>query len=381
MGKLKSYRDLGSKSSSSKANWLEAWKDNGILICVPHKDPPSTRTMHNCRRIETTETKDGPMMKIRWYPFVCWETDEYYKGRRFNKDNPPRAQFCPTCRFIEHIESRDDFPNDQVILTYKVGRELLEVMKVDLVGKGTSKTSYLGDMTGRTEFVFSIIPYEDPSKGVCLTNEKWSLGQEFVARINNDIKMYGEDEGNPERTPIVYTFEYNKQTRKYSVSRYQKPEISDEIQALWNGPSPDVDRYTRPSNPETLFDSIDGALQIDGVPLEEIFAPSIEQWRANKPSDDTTDFDPDKIEAEIEEEKEAKQKRATQMTNKVEAPKETRPTRHAKKPEPKKDVKVFECESCGGDWPEDEATCPHCGATAEVAVEVPKKTETRASRF
>lgn len=400
MGKrLGSYKDLG---NSGGAAWLDSWKEDGLLICVLHRDPPWMRGLHNFRKIVKEETKDGVTLKVAWFPFVCWEDDDYHRLRRLEKKNPPQAKKCPACRLIEHIEQRDDLADDEPIFIFKAGRDKREIVKVDLIGKGEGKQSYQDDLTCKTDFVLPVIPYADPSRGVCLTNEKWSLGQALISRIKKDISMYGEEEGDPEKTPIVYTFEYDKKNQKYGVSRYAKPVITDEIRALWEGPSPDADRFVRHGNPVALLEAMKVGIVVDNVPLDEIFAPAIADWDGEE--EERADFDPDKLEDEKPQAKtkangHAKTPEKPQREAKVDKPATEkasekseekpaeRPTRATRKadppppPPPKKDVIVYACEACGADWPEDQPKCPGCGLEAAPAEPEPPKAGKGKSAF
>ena len=397
--RLGSYRELG--GSNSKANWLESWKEEGILICWLHREPPWTRILHNFRRLEVEETRDGVARKIAWLPWVCWEEEGYYKARRFEKEKAPGAEFCPACRLIEHLESRDDLADDAVIFEFKASaRDKREILKVDLIGKGAAKNSYQDDLTGKTEFVIPVIPALAPEKGVCLTNERWSLGQALSDRIVKDIKLYGDEEGDPQRTPTCYTFEFDSKQKKYGVGRYEKGKLTDEIRKLWEGPSPDAAPFVRYGNPKVLFEAMKGALVVD-LDLEAIFAPSIADWEKGKPED--IDFDPAKLEAEnsavqraaasrsSKAEKPAPEKEKPAPEKEKPAPEKEKPAPEKEKPAPEKESKVpppsgpsgappprptrptappekkvivYACEACGADWPEDKPKCPSCGLSA-----------------
>src|SRR5688572_12309394 len=170
-----SYRSMTKRET---AQWLDPWKKEGILLCVPHREPPNVRIIHNFRRVVKDEGKEGVELHIRWYPWVCWEADEYYKLRRVKKGKErPHAEYCPICRTVEYFEARDDLAADAPLFELKAGKDKRTITKADFIGVGEGKDSFQDDVSGKTEFIFKVISLRDVEKGVCLTNEKWSLGQ------------------------------------------------------------------------------------------------------------------------------------------------------------------------------------------------------------
>ena len=380
--RLGSYKDM---TGGSRANFLDNWKEEGFLKLWLHREPPYVRILHSFRKVETIEEKDGIKKQIRWLPWCCWEEDDYYRRRRFDKENPPTAELCPSCKLIEHLEARDDLADDDVIFSFAAGRETRNLVKVDLIGQGDTKNSWQDDLTGKTEFIIAGIPADKP-EAVLLTNEKWSLGQALLDRIQKDIKMLGEDDGDPEIKPICYTFEYDKGRQQYGVARFPEAKLTDKIRELWEGSAPDAMPFVRRGNPKALLAHMKGSCKVEDVPLDDLFAASIAVWDKEEKDDPDADFDPEKIEAEAAEEKAKKTNRKPPKADakkngeakeaKEEKPK--RPVRPAKpkeepKPEPKKEGIVFACESCGADWPEEEPNCPGCGCVgADVAAPEPE---------
>ncbi len=386
MARLGSYREMGKK----RGGWLDAWKEEGRLSCVLHRTPPHIRLRHSFRKVELDESDRGVKRKVRWLPWTCWETDDYHRARRFDS-NPPTAKFCPADRLIEHLEARDDLPDDEVIFSFKgSGRDKREIIKVDLLGNGDSRDSWQDDFTAKTEYVIALIPLKDP-KAVLLSNEKWSLGQALLDRIQTDCEEYGDDVGDPEKRPTAYLFEYSPKRNMYSISRNKEGQEKAEkdgtwsgIVELWEGPAPDADPYCRPGDPKELLEAMQEGAVVD-LPLDDLFAPALAQWkeRKAKENDEATDFDPKKIEEEIKtakakkdgrrstKGKDAKGKQNGAAAKSETAPKKDKPKRAVRQvakpepePEPPDEVQVFECEGCGADWPEDADECPGCGLKA-----------------
>lgn len=302
MGKLASWGDLG---RSEKANWIDSWKESGMLKGWLHREPPSTRIRHSFREIVREEGKNGVTVKVKWLPWNCWEPESYYKQLRIAEKSAkgkhrlpaPHAQLCGACRFIEHLKARTDIPNDATIFSFRAGRETRDIPKLYLIGKAEGRDAYQDNLTGKSEFILSIIPADEPEKGVCLTNEPWSIGQALAKRISNDLKEDGEDH-HPERRPVCYLFECDRSRTpvSYNVSRYEKAKLTPAIEKLWAGPPPDVEQFTKRGDPKQLRDAMEAAyVYEDSIPWDEIFGPSIAIWEAEEEGD--TSFDPSEYDA------------------------------------------------------------------------------------
>lgn len=411
--RLTSHDDLG----GTAVEFLDNWKEAGFLKLVLHKDPPWIRDLHNFRRIFKKEGKDGIEKKVLWYPWVCWEEEAFHKLTRMSKDDPPVAKLCPGCRLFAHIRGRDDLKDEDVIFRFVgTGRnELHEIMKIDFIGKGEGKLSFKDDFTPRTDYVIPVISLDDPTK-VAITNEKWSLGKALYNRIKKDRQLYGADDGDPSRTPIAYTFEFDKSATgasAYSVSRLEKVTITDRIRELWESEAPDASKYVNRGNPKKLLEEVQQAMEAAEMefPLEEIFAPSLQAWNDDEDSDESTSFDPAELDKEEDKPKKgqrmspppAKPKaKETERKPKAKKPepepepeaepdadvdpapeKPARPARAAKKPapppepepEPEEEVQIFACSECDADFPSNVDTCPSCGAKDDGAEEAPPAPE------
>lgn len=379
---------------------MDSWKKEGFLKLVLHREPAWVRNLHNGRRVEKKEGRDGLEKKILWFPFVCWEEEEYHKLRRLSKDDPPHAKSCPGCRFIEHLEGRTDIADDATILKFVgTGRgEVREIMKVDFIGLGDTKRAYQDSFVAKTDYVIPVIPLDDPTR-IMLTNEKWSLGKQLYARIKKDIKLYGEEDGDPSKVPVAYTFEYDDGTQTYGVSRLEKVKITEEIKALWEAPAPDAARFVSRGNPKRLLEAFTDAAEAAEMefPLDAIFEPALKAWDDNEDQEESTSFNPDEIEEgakpavkkganKAEKPPTRKPPKKVPVTKvekdeppEVEAeseedvdPAPKKPTRGAKKPPatkpvlvpPEEEVKIYECEVCKGDFPSNVNVCPSCGAEA-----------------
>lgn len=382
--------------------WLDGWRASGSLLHVLHKDGPVRRRVHNFRQIKQEETKEGVKLKIAWLPFVCWEGEEYHKSRRFGDDNA-RALVCPACRMLEYFEQRTDLANDHVIFRFAgSGKEQRLITLIDFLGEGDSADSFKDDFTAKEEFLISLITPvgKDAKPELKFINEKWSLAKELQRQIQQDIQLLGEEVGDPSRRPIAYLWTAEK-GKGPKVSRISEVPISPEVHALWEGPPPNSERECRPTNPQILFDAVKVGLAADladQVPIEELFAPSLQQHAAEAKS-----FNPEELEGE---EKSGKRRRTRAATAKDEvqrlanepapqsapapqAPQQAaqpvpqqatppaqapvRKTRSVKPaappppPPPQPEVQIFECPACGADWPENLPKCPNCGAEAEDA--------------
>jgi hypothetical protein len=109
-------------------------------------------------------------------------------------------------------------------------------------------------------------------------------------RIARDIKELGEDEGNPELTPRAYQFEYDKTQKKYKVIPLNV-KLDPEIRELWSGDAPDGERYCQRQDPRPLLETMREYCEIDGFDWDEIFGPSIAEWRRRPADDDVPEED------------------------------------------------------------------------------------------
>ncbi len=407
MGKrLGSWGELG---GSGGVEFAKKWQEHGFYKVVLHRDPPWERRVHNFRRIEVDErAKDGPKKMILWFPFVCWEGDEYHRNRRKFKDEPdrrPSAQHCPGCRTVEHVEARDDLADDASLFSFVAGRERRDIIKVDFLGLGDTKHSFQDNFTAKTEYIIPHIPIDDPSQ-VIVTNEKWSMGRSIKKRIVDDKKIYGAEDGDPAKTPIGYLFEFDKEQLRYGCSRLDKFEADEEMKKLWAGPCPDAGRYVMPGHPGRLLDQMRGGSELAKceLPLKEIFGPALARWKDDEENDPALVFPPSdgdgdgapsepagkpagkagasrskpkpsssgesaakgpkgakgtKAGAESASEPAAEPEKQQRKTR------TTKPKKQAAPPEP--EPEVYECPDCKKDWPENEPACPNCGAVAEDA--------------
>lgn len=164
--RLSSYSEMG----KSGASFLKSWKKDGVLKLVLHREPPWIRQIHNFREIGEDDRGNE---RVEWFPFVCWEDEDFHKARRFgDQTQEPK---CPGCRLIDKVRSLLESKelDENVVLFAFADRKLVAS---DFVGEGKSRDSYQDDFTAKTEYIIPVIPLDSP-KAVVLTNEKWSLGK------------------------------------------------------------------------------------------------------------------------------------------------------------------------------------------------------------
>lgn len=362
--RLGSYKDMG---GGGRASWLDNWKEAGEIGVWLHREPPWMRSVHNLRKIEIEE-KDGRIKeRIRWLPKVCWEDEDYHRQRRFG--NSPRAQTCPVCKLVEWLEAKDDLPDDEVIFVYTAGRETKAMIKSDVIGRRGSAESFKSDITAQSEYLIAVIPDKKPD-AVYIANERWSLGRSLYDRIERDIANEGADVGDPSARPILYRFEYNKgEPKPYNATSALHKKPPAKVLELWEGPSPDADVFVTPGDPAEIREAFEQGIQVD-APLDDFFADAVAAYKRRSEANGEMDFPP-------KEQPTAKSKTAQAKPPKK-APKEKkqRKTRATKtelpKPPLQPDLEVFECDSCGADWPEDVPACPKCGKEAAESAPPPE---------
>jgi len=276
MPQMRSWRNLGKRGGAS---FLDNWrKDPGYIDVVPHRDPPWERYLHNFNQIlekGDDKTKEKTL-SLGYLPFVCHEDEAFHKARRFGEAATPKQ--CPACKFLDWLEA-SKIGDDDLVFVFEVGRTVREYHRLDLLGGGKHRDSFMEDFRPKSDFLLSVIQPKKPDEGVRLTNEKWSLISELDQQIQFDVRELGEDEGDPSRRPICYTFKYNEDARKYGISRNDRVQISEAVRELWAGPAPDVSRFVNASDPYVLLAAFKDSLQFK-VPLEDFFGAACRVWDA-----------------------------------------------------------------------------------------------------
>jgi hypothetical protein len=363
--------------------WLDGWKKKGELLHVLHREGPVMRHTHNFRQIRLQEDQSGVKKTVGWLPWNCWEEEGYHRARR--QDQPTEAKFCPGCRLIEYFEAREDLGDDTIIFSFiGTGRERRDITLIDFVGLGKGRESFKDNFVAEQQFLISLItpigPGETPE--LKFINERWSMAKRIQERVETDIKHLGEDAGEPSVKPIAYLWKTHT-TGGPTVERFAEAKITPAIQKLWEGPPPPSEESCRRGDPNLLLEQVKLALredQVGVIPLDDIFGPAIEEYAKTK-------FPPDEQEevSETEEAPKSSRRRRTAKpataTDEVEklaaeppppppttsarTQRAVRPTKAPPPPPTKPEVQVYECPACKADWPEDQPTCPKCGAEAD----------------
>lgn len=379
----------------SKA-WLDAWKEEGSLRGVLHKAGPAIRHVHSFRRVEVVESKDKAERQIKWMPFVCWEEDgfrdaltEWIFAHKKSRKIPalPAPKICPACKVLHHLAQRHDIEGAAPIWTFASKRENRAMERDDVLGIGGRSDSYKDDLTPQFELVIPMIVPADP-KVVKITNEKRSLAKALEKRIRADVAEYGEDEGSPERAPLLYLFTYEKGERDpYQVAMVDRTKgqakISDEVWELmverWQdeaGVLETLENACRRGPARKLLAAMtehaDPELQI---PFADLFAAALAESPEDEEEDEEADADAEKPartgkDAKAPAKTAAKSKSAVaeeRAPAKAEPAPRTRKKRDAEPPPPPPPPSSNDptCEDCGAAWPESVSKCPGCGAEDE----------------
>lgn len=348
-----------------KIDFLEPWRDRGFVLVVLHRLGPWMRRVHNFRRYYDRETPQGVQRKILWYPFVCWQPDEYFRASaiaRKEKRAAPVPDRCPFCRMLHHLDRRTDIADDQFVFDF-VGhdrRARRQIEKGDFLHRGTSGYAFQDDATPQSEWMLPVIPIENPV-GVVIAQERWTLGVALSRAIEADIKTYQVERGDPMRSPIGYRWVHSKNAKPaYTVGRIDGFEPSSEIVELWRGPGIDASSYCRPSNPHILLAAMKSAAQFQ-FPWRAIFEPSTDAWGNAESSTEDGD-DP----ADVEHNSSAvSSTRSEGETACKPASTSAHGRGHSSQIPERQEVtrseRLYPCTRCGKDWPESYPSCPHCG--------------------
>jgi|HubBroStandDraft_3_1064219.scaffolds.fasta_scaffold00013_19 hypothetical protein len=381
---------LADKTSAGGAAYLGGWK---------YKDPYRVDVLHHTKapiavgvwrhRGFTVETKDNwttkePENKARSQNLVCLEDPKkvlVYQHRRDRvtgyRETPPVT--CGQCKFIEWVRNKVidgeldwlepvfqlQGTDDQAPTIIRAGHiyngfsgandkyEEDELKAMAKAGVDRTKAWSLNHYA-KAYYVFRVLDFAHPEKGVQVSVEPALLGDKEKAVIAFEREKYGQDEGNPCKNPYVVRWEKHPTEKEFGKIYSSKAMTEGKlklhptesmlrlIQYGDDGPSnaPDITGFTRKFNPVTWAALVRQYALID-VPWDELYGTEAPQY-------DGTDFEPAKLGPP--------QNRPTQLLG---------PKNEILKEIPAANEEVA-CDKCGKPMLAAASQCPHCGQTYEV---------------
>lgn len=330
------------------------------------------RWAHNWPRIVVREDRDtGEARREVWGgTWVCHESELVLRKQRFRDDDDKREVppvVCPLCKTIEVVRDMvnegdldwtdpifrfagTDREHDTVIRAGGIynafsRRDLTVEEKGELRKAGIRPSeAWRENAIARCQYTFAIVDHDHPEEGVQITDEAEALGNAMKRVLRDKIEEIGREKGNPLRNPYPFLWEYREAEsfeKKYRVVPKTAIECTEEVRALISGDPPDLSGHLKPGNIATLRSEMEQACLIDGFPFDEVFGAAESVKGDDDAADESTDFDPDKLEGRTPEVK--------------------------GKPEPEGDDTdpddLYVCDVC--DFDELKATdvqCPKCGA-------------------
>lgn len=321
MGRMSLDSFLGHKSRDAGAAYLGSWKEDGQIDILLHtKADIASKWTHGI--VEVKLVKDGKnddaeeVPRFRWNGYTCWE-EESVLQRQFKRDyDTGRRKFppviCPDCLLLEwlreQVESGElswtepvfkfraiDKDGDEEIKLYHAGglygafgtRDMSDEQEDELkAAKIVRREAWKESIIAKMSYVFSVLPYADPSKGVVVATETASLGDKVKSLIMKTREEFGDEEGDPRKNPYVirWKFDDGKNVpfdKKYDAVRMSKLKITEEMmEAITSGDGPDIDPYLRVRDPYVHRAMLEEACVLKKVkiPWDAIFGRACRAW-------------------------------------------------------------------------------------------------------
>lgn len=251
-----------------------------------------------------------------------------------------------------------------------------------------SRLEKRGRMTGmhsldaKLEYIFLLVDNDAPDQGVQQYISTKGLGKALRDEIQRQIKSDGVEEGNPLLNPYALRFVYNPNASSpndfYSVGRYNRARLTDEISELIHSQNyPDVERICKPRDDEKLLirSAMEAAAEIE-LPLDLLFNTG---WQTENPySDDDTEPQTPSVDSSVDSEDSGDEPEIEPLArpDEDEEPKVRRRKKVKKEENPpvrrkRKKVKTIPCDDCGFQMLETWNSCPSCGCEYEEGIDPP----------
>lgn len=283
-----------------------------IDVVLAGEEPITEYYSHNIPQVVTTRKKGSKETENHLWSreWMCLESDEVLDARRFRNDDGTREkppERCPICILIEMVrQSIVSGDLDWLTPIFVFGAEGVQESEVEILAGGICGMFGDDDLSGeekkqleeadikqsvawkqsldsRSQYLMTVVDYEDPDSGVQITREAKSLGMALEATIAREIEGSGE-KGHPTLNPYVFRFKYlpdNLMSDKYDVVTMRELTVSPEMRKLVSdGPFPDLARALEYNNVKTLRAWLEKCAVIE-MPWDEIFAPALEVCDAN----------------------------------------------------------------------------------------------------
>jgi hypothetical protein len=270
--------------------WLKNWKDDKEKTVWLHTAvTPLSYYAHQFNMIDVQEDKDNrggpPKRFMRFLRFVSPDPEtitgqQHFRDKssgilRVLPDRDPFLLLREWLRRADHIGLEDSIfmwknPKDSSVESWSRG-ELSGLTK-------RGRQNFGHSLDAKQEYIFVVVDHEDIGSGVMLTRESGLLGRKMGEVIAQQLKMLGEEAGDPLLRPYPFRWEYDKRAASpmnaYSVYKAEGLECTDEIFALITSEEyPDPVRHTVPQDGdmEKIRAAFEAAAQVE-LPLDEIFS-------------------------------------------------------------------------------------------------------------
>lgn len=270
--------------------WMKGWKDDKEKTIWLHTGiAPISYYAHQFNMVDVQEDKDNrngpPKRFLRFLRFVSPDPDtvtgqQHFRDKatgllRVLPDRDPFLLLREWLRRADHIGLEDGVfmwkdPKDGRVTIWTRG-ELSGLSK-------RSRQNFGHSLDAKQEFIFVVVDHEDPGAGVMLTRESGLLGRKMADVIAQQLKMLGEEQGDPLLRPYPFRWEYDKKAASpmnaYFAYKAEGLECTEEIYALITSEEfPDPVRHSVPQDGdmEKIRAAFESAAQVE-LPLDEIFS-------------------------------------------------------------------------------------------------------------
>lgn len=343
---------LNHKTSSGGSTVLN-WREDGAAVIWLHQKsqiyPVYGHTWYERVEVEDRENNGQKKNLVFRRRFNCHERELINRKQNFRdkstgeREYPP--ELCPMDFFLEKVHAaildkqlgwteplfsfESDDPDKCVTLTsggligaFRMKPDKMPDELKQAIRKARIKVSesWVEDVRSKLNYVFVVIG--DPSEGVVIAIEGKAIGDKMKGAIRDKIRAKGREKGDPTIAPYPFEWQFDDSKEfddKYHVVALEDPP-SPEVLKLFKEPPPrDLEKFTDPGNCLWLFESMRAhfigdeklgkLLDIEGCfkkakeagLLKEEKKSSIDDGDdGDDGDDDDSDFDPAKIEKELE---------------------------------------------------------------------------------
>ena len=295
---------LKHKSTERSSGYLKNWKDNNppeINIFLHTKRMPVILWQHPFPRAFVRDNKDTkkPERMVYGGNWNCREPEDVLKKQYHRKDDGTRKApptHCPMCRLVEHV--RDLVEEDHMdwltpLFRFESEKDTQTIHAGGLFGmfrqddlseeemrqarehRINFREAWKENSYSKCNYMFCVVDVANVQGGVQVATVPSLLGDKVKEVINDRMKSYGAEAGNPWFNPFCIQWEYLKAevefNKKYKARPMDSIRLTDPIKALILSDPPDLSRETAPFNLVTMRAYLETHCLVKDLDWEYIF--------------------------------------------------------------------------------------------------------------